>query len=95
MVPLLLFRIFNFFVLFRLETVKLEEEEGVEGEGDQMRGMLYTICSFILHQQRLRQQGAAVGQPSSPPAPSSPVEWDHRLQQKVGRTFQSINQLID
>ena len=82
MVPLSLFRIFSFFVLFRLETVKLEEEEGVEG--DQMRGMLYTIYSFILHQQRLRQQGAAVGQPSSPPAPSSPVEWDHRLQQKVG-----------
>ncbi len=68
-----------------------------EGE-DHMKGMLYTIYSFILHQQRLRAQeqllaGASslpacrlASSPPPPPAlcsPTSPVDWD-RLRQPVG-----------
>jgi hypothetical protein len=36
--------------------VKLKDKVEGEEEGDQMRGMLYTIYSFILHQQRLREE---------------------------------------
>jgi hypothetical protein len=73
------------------------DEEMDEGE-DHMKGMLYTIYSFILHQQRLRAQeqllaGASslpacrlASSPPPPPAlcsPTSPVDWD-RLRQPVG-----------
>jgi hypothetical protein len=72
------------------------DEEMDEGE-DHMKGMLYTIYSFILHQQRLRAQeqlaaGASslsgcrlASYPPPPPAlcsPTSPVDWD-RLRQPV------------
>jgi hypothetical protein len=71
------------------------DEEMDEGE-DHMKGMLYTIYSFILHQQRLRAQEQLAGasslpacrlasSPPPPPAlcsPTSPVDWD-RLRQSV------------
>jgi hypothetical protein len=77
------------------------DEEMDEGE-DHMKGMLYTIYSFILHQQRLRAQeqlqaGASslpacrlASSPPPPPAlcsPTSPVDWD-RLRQPVSFDLQ-------
>jgi hypothetical protein len=94
------------YLYFRLEGERLKgkeedmDEEMDEGE-DHMKGMLYTIYSFILHQQRLRAQeqlqaGAsslpACRLASSPPppalcSPTSPVDWD-RLRQPVGLHLQ-------
>jgi hypothetical protein len=83
-------------VLHRLSVDNLKEE-GEGEESEQMKGMLYTIYSFILHQQRLRQQ-AAIRPPSqgsaSPPPPAlvsgcpaspSPTHWD-RLQHPVSQS---------
>jgi hypothetical protein len=93
--------LYNIFI-FRLEGERLKgkeedmDEEMDEGE-DHIKGMLYTIYSFILHQQRLRAQeqlaaGASsltgcrlASSPPPPPAlcsPTSPVDWD-RLRQPV------------